>query len=95
VSRVRRAGERVCVITRRRNGVVVSRRTIRRAYDARGAQVVLNVKRSALTTRRTGTVAVGLTGRFSARYVATPSAKRLGCPTTRATRRAGLVATRR
>lgn len=74
------ASERICVVTRRLNGVVVSRRTHRDVYAARSGTVRLSVRDTALDPTGVQTLATGLVGTQRARYVPTARGRRLGCP---------------
>lgn len=74
------ASERVCTVTRRLKGVIVSRRTYRNVYSAETGTVKLSVRTTAVDAGGTQTLATGLVGTQRARYVANARGTRLGCP---------------
>lgn len=74
------AAERVCTVTRKLNGVVVSRRTYRNVYSAQTGTVKLSVRTTALDATSVQTLATGMVGTQRARYVANARGRSLGCP---------------
>jgi hypothetical protein len=80
IRRVKITKERVCRITTRRGGRVISRRTVRKAYGAKGVTVRLKVRQTRLNAAGTVTFAYRLRGSHRTKYLPTARGRKLGCP---------------
>jgi len=80
ITRLKSAKERICRITTRRGGRIVSRRTIRNVYRARNVAVLLRVGQTRVNRNGTVTFAQTLKGSHRTKYVPRARGKKLGCP---------------
>ena len=80
IPRLRSAKERVCVLTTRRAGRIVGRRTVRGAYRTGPVRIQIRVLSTRVNPAVTTTWARTLQGVHRGRYIPTARARSLGCP---------------